>query len=67
MNELANPVAHPSKRYPETTDRNPVGIIDHYCEHPGCKKWGAFGFARGGKGISKWFCYEHREYGERFL
>ncbi|WP_093232709.1 hypothetical protein [Sinorhizobium sp. NFACC03] len=31
----------------------------HLCEHPGCKKWGGFGFAIG-KGTSKWFCVEHK-------
>ncbi|POH32058.1 MULTISPECIES: hypothetical protein [Sinorhizobium] len=31
----------------------------HYCEHPGCTKWGGFGFAAG-KGEPRWFCFEHR-------
>ncbi|ATB03120.1 hypothetical protein BWO90_12015 (plasmid) [Sinorhizobium meliloti] len=31
----------------------------HYCEHPGCKKWGSFGFAVG-RGEPNWFCSEHR-------
>jgi hypothetical protein len=31
----------------------------HYCEHPGCTKWGAFGFAHG-KTEPNWFCFEHR-------
>lgn len=34
-------------------------IYQHYCEHPGCKKWGGFGFAKG-RGESEWFCWEHQ-------
>lgn len=34
-------------------------VFEHYCEHPGCKKWGGFGFARGGD-ESEWFCWEHQ-------
>ncbi|MDX0966464.1 hypothetical protein GOL81_25220 [Sinorhizobium medicae] len=30
-----------------------------YCEHPGCKKWGSFGFAVG-RGEPNWFCSEHQ-------
>jgi len=26
-----------------------AGPYVHYCEHPGCKKWGSFGFG-GGRG-----------------
>jgi hypothetical protein len=32
---------------------------EHYCQFPGCTKWGGFGYARG-KGEYDWFCYEHR-------
>lgn len=35
------------------------GLWVHLCEHPGCKKWGGFGYAAG-KGPSNWFCFEHR-------
>ncbi|PDT46650.1 hypothetical protein CO661_17215 [Sinorhizobium fredii] len=31
----------------------------HWCEQPGCEKWGGFGFAVG-RSEPKWFCYEHR-------
>ncbi len=34
-------------------------LYEHYCEHPGCKAWGGWGFDIG-KGETKWFCYEHR-------
>lgn len=36
-----------------------TGPYEHYCQHPGCTKWGAFGYARG-KGEYDWFCWEHR-------
>jgi hypothetical protein len=51
----------------EPVQRAPSILFEHYCQHPGCKEWGAFGFARGGKGESKWFCREHRDDGEQFL
>jgi hypothetical protein len=43
----------PSPRPPRT------GLFEHYCQHPGCKAWGGFGYSRG-KGESDWFCWEHR-------
>lgn len=36
-----------------------AGPYVHYCEHPGCKKWGSFGFAVG-RGEPNWFCSEHQ-------
>ncbi|ABR60157.1 hypothetical protein [Sinorhizobium medicae] len=36
-----------------------AGPYVHYCEHPGCTKWGSFGFAVGPSGPS-WYCGEHR-------
>lgn len=36
-----------------------AGPYVHYCEHPGCKKWGSFGFAVG-HGEPNWYCGEHR-------
>ena len=44
----------------------PAGVINHYCEHDGCRKWGGFGFAKP-KRPSHWFCFEHRPDGERYL
>ncbi|MDX0014814.1 hypothetical protein GOB19_17360 [Sinorhizobium meliloti] len=35
------------------------GPYVHYCEHPGCTKWGSFGFAVG-RSEPNWFCSEHR-------
>lgn len=41
-------------------DHNPASIHeDHWCQHPGCKKWGSFGYDRG-KGATDWWCMEHR-------
>lgn len=34
-------------------------LVNHWCEHPGCKKWGGFGFAAG-RAAPNWFCFEHR-------
>ncbi|WP_181150081.1 hypothetical protein [Ensifer aridi] len=39
--------------------RNDTALYEHYCEHPGCEKWGGFGFAVG-KSEPAWFCFEHR-------
>jgi hypothetical protein len=36
-----------------------AGPYVHYCEHPGCKKWGSFGFGVG-RGEPNWYCGEHR-------
>ncbi|ABR63620.1 hypothetical protein GOC91_16520 [Sinorhizobium medicae] len=36
-----------------------AGPYVNYCEHPGCTKWGGFGFAVG-RGDPDWFCFEHR-------
>lgn len=36
----------------------PAGIYEHWCEHPGCKAWGGWGYQRG-KDIH-WYCGEHR-------
>jgi hypothetical protein len=31
------------------------GPFVHYCQHPDCGEWGAFGYPD-----NKWTCYEHR-------
>jgi hypothetical protein len=31
----------------------------HWCQHPGCKKWAPYGYD-GGQGAIDWFCMEHR-------
>ena len=35
----------------------------HWCMHEGCKKWGSFGF--NGRFGTEWFCFEHREDGNK--
>lgn len=42
--------------------RKPGPIVEHWCEHPGCIKWGSFGFANG-KEAPRWFCGDHRAAG----
>ena len=32
---------------------------NHWCEHPGCKRWGSFGFSRSKGEKSTWHCIEH--------
>lgn len=36
----------------------------HYCEHPGCVAWGAFG-SPGPRGETAWHCQEHDPNGGR--
>lgn len=36
----------------------PAGLWEHWCEHPGCGAWGAWGLARGKR--TAWYCSEHR-------
>jgi len=33
-------------------------LENHYCEYPGCVKWGGFGY-HVDQG-SQWFCFEHK-------
>ncbi|NRP74536.1 hypothetical protein ILFOPFJJ_05458 [Ensifer psoraleae] len=45
-----------------STTANPrpdLALFVHYCENPGCTKWGSFGFAVG-RAEPNWFCFEHR-------
>lgn len=50
----------PQPGYPEHAGRAESGIHEHWCEHPGCKRWGSFGFAAGRE--TKWFCGAHRPF-----
>lgn len=45
----------------------PAGVVDHWCEHPGCTNWGGWGYSKGRNLPSTWYCFEHREAGERML
>ncbi len=44
-------------RYADQPPRR-TGIVEHWCDHPGCKRWGCFGHqTRYG---TLWLCLEHR-------
>lgn len=45
-------------KYPSSTETTPAGLFEHWCEHPGCTKWGGWGFPRGKQTV--WFCWKHR-------
>jgi hypothetical protein len=36
----------PKAQYPEHMEKAPAGLFEHYCMHPDCKSWGAFGFEK---------------------
>jgi hypothetical protein len=37
-----------------------AGVHDeHWCEYPGCRAWGSFGYAI--KAETRWYCGAHRE------
>ncbi|WP_425356447.1 hypothetical protein [Xaviernesmea rhizosphaerae] len=47
-----------------TEDKRAAGSTDavhveHWCQAPGCKRWGCFGYDKG-KGQSDWWCGDHR-------
>ena len=50
----------------EDARRRHTGVFEHYCEHPGCKEWGSWGYSRT-KLETRWFCREHRDDGETWL
>lgn len=56
MTETPQSVAAPGQ--------TPTGVYEHWCRHPGCAKWGSFGFARNLRDEPHWFCFEHRGDGE---
>ena len=33
--------------------------LDHPCEEPGCKRWGAHGLFHGNVAASRWWCRAH--------
>ena len=43
----------------EEPTRVPHSLFTHYCEHPGCARWGSFGEPHGKE--TRWFCGEHRQ------
>jgi transcription elongation factor Elf1 len=36
--------------------------VNHWCEQPGCKAWGGFGFQRARVEKPVWKCWEHNEH-----
>jgi len=42
------------------------GIEHHFCEREGCGKVAGFGFAKP-KQAPHWFCFAHKDDGERYL
>ncbi|TPL99609.1 hypothetical protein FJ943_14280 [Mesorhizobium sp. B2-3-10] len=46
--------------------RERARVLRHMCERTGCAKRGGFGFARP-RQDPHWFCFEHRDDGERYL
>ncbi len=36
--------------------------INHYCSHPGCKKWGGLGYSNNKIDAPQWWCSEHYPY-----
>lgn len=44
----------------------PTGPVNKFCERPGCKARGHFGFGRPGQlgGEMHWYCGDHRADGE---
>ena len=33
--------------------------FEHWCEEPGCNRWGSLGYEIG-RGETRWFCFEHK-------
>ncbi len=54
-------------KLPNAPTAAPAGIYEHYCEHPGCKRWGGWGFAATKSTPPRWYCSEHKAEGERHL
>ncbi|MCX8279682.1 hypothetical protein OSJ77_05745 [Phyllobacterium sp. 0TCS1.6C] len=54
----------PKPEYPEHMEKPQSGLFEHYCMHPGCGKWGSFGFANK-FGQQTWFCHEHKSDGNQ--
>ena len=43
----------------ETPTKTDAVHVDHYCEHPGCVRWGSFGRPGQATGHTAWKCYAH--------
>lgn len=60
---MSDALTRPTDLQPEP--KNKGGLYEHYCEHPGCTKWGGFGFGRP-KQVMHWMCEDHRDDLEQF-
>jgi len=50
----------------EAPTATPAGTWEHWCEHPGCSRWGGWGYKIGAQEV-RWYCGQHRGAGERLL
>lgn len=50
---------------PRPAGSTPAGLYEHWCEHPGCTKWGGLGYTR--NKVIHWFCGEHKDDGEALM
>lgn len=49
----------------DQSDKAGDGIHEnHWCEHPGCRKWGGWGFSRSKAEKPNWWCQEHYPFKE---
>ncbi len=48
----------------DRTDTHPHTPEEHWCEHPGCVKWGGFGYAPSKVAPMRWYCWPHYPYKE---
>lgn len=33
--------------------------VNHWCEHPGCSRWGSYGYAATRDAETRWYCPPH--------
>ena len=45
----------------ERTPTHPAPPVhfEHWCEEPGCNKWGSLGYSPNKAIPSRWWCFEH--------
>ena len=46
----------------QDTTARPHLIVEHWCEHAGCSKWGGAGYAKTKLDAPRWWCWEHYPY-----
>lgn len=39
---------------------------NHWCEHPGCQRWGGLGYSKSKAEKSRWWCLEHYPHRDMF-